>query len=100
MRCAADAFTGRPLCVGCDIKYIKFYENEQGKSFDEPILFPSFDMVVTEFYGFLSSIVDYCKSKKVPIRLLNRTGRISLRPIYKLIAAAILIGIFLMYATS
>jgi len=100
VRCAADSFTGRPLCVGCDSKYIRFYQNEQGKTFDEPIQFPSYDMVVSEFYGFLSNVVDYCKSKKVPSRLLNRSGRISLRPIYKLLVAAILIGVVLLYLSN
>ncbi|CAL8095397.1 unnamed protein product [Orchesella dallaii] len=100
VRCAADAFTGRPLCVGCDTKYIRFYQNEQGKTFDEPIQFPTFDTIVSEFYGFLMNVVDYCKSKKVPIRLLNKSGIISLRPVYKLLVAAILIGLFLIYFSN
>lgn len=101
VRCAADSFTGRPLCVGCDTKYMKFYENEQGKSFDHPIMYPGFDGIVSEFNHFLANVVDYCKSKKVPIRLSrNNTNIISLRPVYKLLVAAILIGVFLLYLSN
>jgi hypothetical protein len=100
VNCASDAFTRRPFCQGCDAKYIKFYEKEQGRTLMQPIRFALFDEIVDEFYEFFTKVVDYSKSCKEPTRFLSSTPRISLTPIYKLLAGTILIGIALMYYSS
>lgn len=97
VNCASDANTKRPFCKGCDQKYIKFYENEQGKSFDEPVSFPIFDQVAIEVYEFLNKVVAYSTQFKKPTRHLSPHGTISLKPIYKLLGATILIGFILFY---
>jgi len=66
----------------------------------EPMRFALFDEIVEDFYEFFNKVVDYSKSNKEQTRFLSSSPRISLTPIYKLLAGSILIGIFLMYYSS
>lgn len=85
---------------GCDTRYIKFYETEQGRTLGVPFPFDMFDTVVTDFYEVVDKVVEFSKGSKVPTRFLSSNGRISFVPIYKMLLGLAIVGIIMLYYSS
>ncbi|XP_021948760.1 uncharacterized protein LOC110846350 [Folsomia candida] len=100
IHCSSNAFTFRPFCHGCDTRYIKFYETEQGRTLGVPFPFDMFDTVVTDFYEVVDKVVEFSKGSKVPTRFLSSNGRISFVPIYKMLLGLAIVGIIMLYYSS
>jgi len=101
VNCSSSVFTFRPFCQGCDARYIKFYETEQGKKLRDPFAFEPFDFVVDDFYEFMEKTVEYSKSSKIPIRFMSSgSSAIDFTPIYKMIAGFAIIGLVMLYYSS